>query len=336
MGNVRYRVDRADQTRIVQNLFQKVKEFYLFPEQVDDLCSQVMEQLASADYADINDGEFFAYALTTYIQAITRDEHFWVKFHSDVLPDQGGSMRNNPDWIESQRLLAEQDNYGFHKVERLPGNIGYVDIHYFHRTDWSGNLATAAMNFIANMNALIIDLRKCLGGYPDMVNLVSSYLFGEQPVHFDSVYWRDQNQPQEFWTLDDIPGKRFVDKPVFLLISKTTFSAGEGFAYGLQAQQRAVLVGEKTDGGAHLVASFTLHPHFEASIPIGRSINPVTKKNWQGCGVIPDFEVPEDQSFDLAYRLALEAVLNHAGRENSKSFEALVAEAKLAYEVLNK
>ena len=153
--------------------------------------------------------------------------------------------------MDEQSQKAKLDNYGMHKVERLPGNVGYIELRQFHNTEWGGDTAVAAMNFLANASALIIDLRNCLGGNPGMVALVSSYIYGEEPVHLNSIYWRNDDATQQYWTLPYIPGKRFGDKPVDVLISKTTFSGGEEFAYNLKNRQRATLVSETTGGGAH-------------------------------------------------------------------------------------
>ena len=100
------------------------------------------------------------------------------------------------------------------------------------------------MNFIANTNALIIDIRKCGGGNPGMVALVSSYLFDGEPIHLNNLYWRDEDFTQQYWTLPYVPGNRFVDKPVYVLISSFTFSAGEEFSYNLKHLERATLIGE--------------------------------------------------------------------------------------------
>ena len=76
-----------------------------------------------------------------------------------------------------------------------------------------------------------------------MVVLISSYLFGEETVHLNSIYWHDEDKTQQYWTMPYIPGKRSYDKPVYVLISKVTFSGGEEFAYNLKSRQRATLEG---------------------------------------------------------------------------------------------
>jgi hypothetical protein len=292
---------------VLRDLSEKLRAVYVFPDLAEQVCLHLQRQFEAGKYAPLKKGNYLALALTMDMQEIAHDEHLWIRWHAETLPEDDRQLRLNPDWQAQRRLEARQENYGFHRVDWLPGQVGYLDIRYFHRAEWGRDTAVAALRFLANAQALIFDLRQCQGGYPDMLALVSSYLFGSQPVHLDSIYWRDEDRTQEVWTLVDVPGERFINQPVYVLISKETFSAGEAFAYNLHALQRATLIGEGTGGGAHPGASYRIHSHFEAFIPIGRSINPTTGTNWEGCGVTPDIPVPADQALELACKLALEA-----------------------------
>ena len=323
-------IDSTTHTELVRSLSEKLKACYIFPDIAEEICTRLQKHHADGEYADITDGEFLAFALTMHLQEVNHDEHLWVRWHPEPLPDDDRPLRYNPEWVAERQQEARLGNYGLHKVERLPGNVGYLDIHYFHRPAWGGDTAVAAMNFLANVNALIIDLRKCTGGYPGMVALISSYLFGEESVHLGSIYWREEDVTQQYWTLPYVPGKRFADKPVYILTSKTTFSAGEGFAYDMRSRQRATLIGEKTDGGAHPGASYRLHSHFEVFIPVGRAINPVSEANWEGSGVTPDVLVPQEQAFKVAYNMALQSVIAGLGEAPSGALKALAEEAQAA------
>ncbi len=146
-----------------------------------------------------------------------------------------------------------------------------------------------------------------------MIALVSSYIFGEESIHINSVYWRDEDTTQQFWTLPYLPGRRFISQPVYILISRNTFSGGEEFTDILQSRHRATIIGENTDGGAHPGASYRIHPHFEVFIPIGRAMNPITGTNWEGTGIVPGIMVAQEQAFDVAYHLALETILAMLG-----------------------
>jgi C-terminal processing protease CtpA/Prc len=106
-----------------------------------------------------------------------------------------------------------------------------------------------------------------------------------------------------------VPGRRFgPDKPVYVLISRKTFSAAEAFAYDLKALKRVTVVGERSGGGAHPFEYRRVHPHFVLSLAEGRSINPITGGNWQGTGVEPDVAVPGERALEAALELARGAV----------------------------
>jgi len=318
---------------VIQILSEKLRAYYIFPDMTEKICNGLQKHFDDGDYNDITEDEFFAYALTTHMQEICHDEHLWVKWHSGPLPDEE-ALRLSKEWDDEQRLQAKLNNYGFYKVERMAGNVGYLDIRYFHRPSWGGDIAVAAMNFLANMSAIIIDLRKCLGGYPGMISLISSYLLSEEPVQLGSIYWQDDGATQQYWTLPYVPGQKLEDKPLYILVSKETFSAAEGFAYDMQACKRGIIIGEQTDGGAHPGASYRLNEHFEAFIPIGCLTHPITKQNWEGLGVTPDILASSEQALIIAHKMVLESIIETDGNPSSGSLKDLLAEARMAHKEL--
>jgi hypothetical protein len=151
---------------IIQAVIAKLRRHYIFPDVAEKICQNLAGHLQSGSYEGISEGEFLAYALTTHLQEINQDQHLWVRWHSDHLPEFEGPLYQDPLWIEEQRQAAERENYGFHKAEILAGNVGCLDIHKFHRAEWGGDTAVAALQFLADASALIIDLRQCEGGGP--------------------------------------------------------------------------------------------------------------------------------------------------------------------------
>jgi C-terminal processing protease CtpA/Prc len=161
------------------------------------------------------------------------------------------------------------------------------------------------MTFLANTDALIFDLRQNGGGDPEMVALISSYLFGDKPVHLNSLYWRKGDRTEDFYTKPNLVNKKFGDKDVYVLTSNYTFSGAEEFSYNLKNLKRATIVGETTGGGANPGGMFRLSEHFGAFIPTGRAVSPITKTNWEGTGVEPDVKAPKEQALKIAYLMAL-------------------------------
>lgn len=330
MDTTQFVIDTNTHTKIIQSLSEKLKAYYVFPDIAEQISIRLQKHLQGGEYTDITEGERFSKILTEHIQEVNQDKHLIVRWYPEPLPACEGPMQQNQAWLEERRQIAKLDNYGLHKVERLPGNVGYLDIREFYNSSWAGDTAVAAMIFLANTNVLIVDLRKCRGGDPDTVALVSSYLFGEERVHLNSLYWREEDVTQQYWTLPYVPGKRFGDKPVYALTSKDTFSGGEEFAYNLKTRQRATLIGEATGGGAHPGSPYRLHPHFEVFIPNGRAINPITGTNWEGSGVTPDIQIHQEQALKVAYSMALKSIIGSLGESPSRPFKALAEEAQAA------
>ena len=199
----------------------------------------------------------------------------------------------------------ERENCGFEKVERLDNNIGYVKFNYFGPPEVCGTTASAAMNFLGNVDAVIFDLRSNGGGDPKMVAYLSSYLFNER-THLNDLWERKTNKTTQYWTRPDVPGKKLAGKPVYVLTSKGTFSGAEEFSYNLKNLKRGTIVGETTGGGAHPTDGHRVEDHFLVAVPFARAVSPITKTNWEGKGVEPDIKVPSAQALDKAKMLAIE------------------------------
>jgi Peptidase family S41/N-terminal domain of Peptidase_S41 in eukaryotic IRBP len=212
------------------------------------------------------------------------------------------------------RQRARLDNFGIRRLERLDGNIGYLDLRRVASPESAGPAVAAAMELVAGTYALIIDLQRNGGGSPHGVALWCSYLFPEGPTHFNDIFDAGTGETRQFWSYPYLPGSRYLDRPVYLLTSSRTFSGAEDFCYTLQSLGRAEIIGETTGGGAHLTRPFRISAAVHIGVPHARSVNPVTGTNWQGTGVVPDTPTPADQAYDVAYAKALHHVLETCDR----------------------
>lgn len=296
-------IDAATRAKVIDGAIAKLNESYVFPEIAQKMEQAVRERQKKGEYDAITDGDAFASKLTEHLREVSKDKHLGVHYSPAPLPERPPGQ--NLEMMARFRKDMEKANCGFDKVERLAQNIGYVKFNMFAHPDICGPTITAAMNFLANVDALIIDLRQNGGGDPKTVALISSYLF-DQSTHLNDLYNRKEDSTTQYWTLPYVPGKRLASQPVFVLTARRTFSGAEEFSYNLKNLKRATIVGETTGGGAHPVSGHRIDDHFSIGVPFARAINPISKTNWEGTGVEPDVRVPAAEALETAIKLAAE------------------------------
>ncbi len=317
---------------VVDRLSAELERGYVFPRVAEDLEFELRERLKAGDYDKAADSYAFAALLTDTLREVSSDKHLAVRFSPEPIPEHVREEREpTPEEVEERRREAAFENFGVEAVQRLAGNVGYLDFRAFQHPEIAGPSVHAALALLANSEALIIDLRENGGGSPEMVRLLSSYLFGPTPVHLNSLYFRPTDTTEEFWTLAELPGPRLAGKDVYVLTSSYTFSAAEEFAYNLQCLERATIVGQTTGGGAHPGGMVRLTEHFSAFVPSGRAINPITKTNWEGVGVKPDVECDVGSARARAHTLALERlVAKEKDADRRRRFENALGMAQVA------
>ncbi|HEX6903100.1 MAG TPA: S41 family peptidase [Thermoanaerobaculia bacterium] len=312
-------VNAQDRAAIIDDLTAALNEIYVFPETAKKMEEHVRRQLKSGAYDRLDSLEAFTQKLTEDLQSVSHDLHLRVSWNPEPPPSEAGG----PTPEERQARFAAQlrrDNYCFRKVERLPGNVGYLKLDCFAQADLAGGAAVAAMGFLSGSDALIFDLRDNGGGAPSMIQLLTSYLVSGEPTHLNSFYVRKGDRTEQFWTSPWVPGTRMPDVPVFVLTSGRTFSAAEEFTYNLKNMKRATIVGETTGGGAHPVDGHRVKGYpVVMSLPFGRAVNPITGTNWEGTGIEPDVKVPAPEALEAAHARALTAVAEKATDPEHKS-----------------
>ncbi|HEX5418597.1 MAG TPA: S41 family peptidase [Gammaproteobacteria bacterium] len=292
-------IDAAMRDSVIDGVIAKLRERYVDAQTAKAMADALQRHRKAGEYDEITSGPEFAQRLTADLREVSHDLHLRVSFSPVANPKRPADFRPNPAANEQLRRQMARVNCGFEQVDILPGNVGYLKFSMFANPEVCGATATAAMNFLATVDALIIDLRDNGGGSPEMVDYVASYLFAAR-THLNDLYDRPDDTTQQWWTLPYVPGERLAKQPVYVLTSKRTFSGAEEFTYDLQSLGRATVVGETTGGGAHLVRGEWINEQFTIGVPFASAVNPVTKTNWEGTGVKPDVEVPADEALDKA------------------------------------
>lgn len=307
---------------VVKGVGKLMTDHYIFPETAKKMEDHLNQQLKDGKYDSINDVDELARVLTEDLRSISKDKHIRVNYSPEAVKSIRASESKSEEERERERkehLDREiQRNFGFQKLEILEGNIGYLDLTGFSGLHEAAETIVAAMNFLANSNAVIIDLRNNGGGSPFTIQIISSYFLREY-THLNSFEWRGDDTIKQFWTLPYVPGKKMYDTDLYILTSNHTFSAAEEFTYNLKNLMRATIVGETTGGGAHPGGSQIVNDYFTVWVPRGRAINPITKTNWEGKGIEPDISVPKEKALDKAHYTALEKLLAKTDNSAKKS-----------------
>ena len=311
-------INPATRTKVIEAILSRLNESYVLPEIAVRMEQSIRARMREGGYDKISSSALLAQTLTAHLAEIAKDKHLGVGFSYNAIPISSEQKEPSPEDRERFRRIASSMNFGFEKVELLNGNIGYMELDGFVTAELGAETAIAAMQFLANTDALIIDLRYNGGGVPGTAQLIISYLFSETPVHYHSIYWRQGNRTEQFWTLPYVPGRRYVGKPVYILMGKRTLSAPESFAYSLQAQKRVTVVGEVSAGGANPGREFRVNEHFQVFVPTGRAVNPVTRTNWEGTGIKPDIETTFAHALKTAHLAALRKLLETSTSERKK------------------
>ena len=302
-------VDSAMRSEAIDMLVATLNGRYIFPDKARQIEAVLRQRQKEGKYDAMTDGEQLAQQLTADVQGVAPDKHMVVGFDPGLsLPDDNGAgpppetkahweRRNNVVVRAIMRHMAQRD---VEDVQRLAPNIGYLKITSFPPPFLVAKKYAAAMNELADTDGLIVDLRFNRGGGPPSVALLTSY-FVDKRTHVSDVWDRVSGTTMQHWTEDKLDGKRYASKkPVFILVGPETMSAGEDFAYTMQALKRATVIGARTWGGANPARPYRLGDNFYAVVPARRTINPITKTNWDGVGVAPDIAATPDKALEVA------------------------------------
>lgn len=279
---------------------------YVYADKAEAMQTKIRGAADAGEYASMAKPRTLAKRLTRELFEVAGDKHLRVVYSASDLPPKPERDRS-PEEIEKFRKHAAGDNFGMPVAEVRGGSIGYLLVLGFLPPEVAADAVAETMSKLADADVLIIDLRQNGGGSPHGVALMTSYLFDSKPVHLNDIYNRSKNSTESFHTSPNVPGRKFgPKKPIFVLTSARTFSAGEEFAYNLKARKRATIVGETTGGGAHPTEFIRVSNHWAIALPNARAINPLTKTNWEGTGVTPDVEVAAADALEKALELAEE------------------------------
>jgi hypothetical protein len=320
-GQEKETISKPEKEALLKAVCERIEKIYAFTENIKKTCDFLKRNLKQGAYAKYTSPREFASRLNDDIEGITHDKHFGIVYD----PQQAAAMTeqagNNTAFYTPQLVRQyRRMNYGFKELKILEGNVGYLDLRDFFPLKWSADPAVAAMNFLANCDAVIIDLRYNGGGEDQTVTFLLSYFLdaSESTITFSTSYTRFDNSYYQSATWPYVPGKTLYRMPLYLLISKTSFSGAEAFAFHLKNQKRATLVGETTRGGANPVEIQEIGGKYVIYIPSSKSVSSLTASDWEGVGVKPDIEAEAAEALTVAHLEAIKTLAAKVGDEEEK------------------
>ena len=304
-------LSESDRAAIVQTLVAKINANYIEPEVAERVGRVIASKQAKGGYASATSAQALSEALAKDLREVSGDKHFGATVAEGFREFSSTSDAPSRAKIEERRELSARRGYEIQKIERLPGNVGYIELRAFGGPEYVGQAYTSAMQLMTGTEALILDLRRNGGGSPASVAYLMSHFFplGDRR-HLIDIYNRPENTTQQYWTVPTVAQR--YDKPVYVLTSARTFSGGEDFAYGMQAQKRGTLIGEITGGGSNPIGWYSVGNDIAVAIPTSRTTNFITKTNWEHVGVKPDIAVPAAQALQTAHVAILRNLLSSA------------------------
>jgi hypothetical protein len=304
-------VAQGEGRAIAEKLASELELNFVYPEHAKRYAAMLRSNLTTGRY-DQGSRIDLARRLTDDLQAVEKDGHLHVELRE---PERQGGADSGPPpgappLIQSAREIA-------------PG-IAYIRFTVFAGSD---DEVVAVRKFMADnkeAKTLIFDLRNHHGGGIDEMNEIFPYLFAAKtPLVIlevpRSTFDRQGSPFGEGATLETAKDDRFVrtthfaipnditslrDAKVYLLVSNATGSAAEHFSLAFKSTGRATLIGEATAGANHFGGPSPLNDHFAVWMPVGRTYDIKTGKDWEGTGVAPDIEVDPKQALVVALEKA--------------------------------
>src|SRR4051794_1419847 len=135
-------ISAAARRQLVERVLQAFTDRYVFPELAARVAIAIRERAVRGEYDSISDAQAFAERLTADLRAACQDQHVLVYFSADPRPLW---LDGEPPADELERLarVGAVQNYGFRRVERLGGNVGYLEVQAFFAATDAGAAATA-------------------------------------------------------------------------------------------------------------------------------------------------------------------------------------------------
>lgn len=279
----------------IESIINTLKKDYIFPEKVSAITVELKRDIVVRKLLAINETSEFTQALSLLLRRVSGDEYLNVSENNHLIK-LGKQTSITP--------LEHIENWGIDDIEILSEKIAYLKINHFYRHENAKLKIASAFAYFSNTRAMILDLRAAEGESLEIAQYIMSY-FIETNTLLSEIKYDRQNQTEALLSFAVVNSEPFKnDYPLYILTSPFMSSTAEFLSYTAQHLDKAVIVGTKTLGISYILSTKKINEQMNIDMPIALFINPKTKTNWEGEGVVPDFYIEQKQSLDEALKLA--------------------------------
>lgn len=307
--------DPAEARRTVERVAGLLESRYVDPGTGARYAAALRRGLADGRYTALASYPALAERLTADLQAVSRDGHLSVR-----PPRRPGGADRAQAAVPPPAEIAP----GITDARWLDGRVALIAFSHFSDDPAASAVLSRFLVEHRDARALVIDARSHRGGGFAALAMLGDALFpAERPLLAMDVAAGvvAENGPlippspelraapgpaglvrNVHWAVPARAVAPLGTVPVYYLTSHRTYSAAEHLAMALKVTGRAVLIGETTGGGNHFGGTEDVGAGLEMFVPIGRTSDPASNRDWEGVGVSPDVAVPADQALDEALR----------------------------------
>lgn len=314
-------VKDQDADSIVHLLSNRLEAEYPFPDISARYKRFLLTRLRNGAYKNLSEAAL-AEKLTADLRSVHKDRHLVVRRDEDAFiaattPADTAGTKNT-----TAETLSYEGNYGFDKVEiDRYYSIAYISVPGpWYSVPEAYSAASSVMNLATGSKYIIIDVRLNGGGSGAIGRFLASYFYPEGAEQYYLYgFHKDKNRDEQEWTFPFVPGKTAPNAKLYILTSRSTGSAAEGFAFALQQLKRGIVVGDTTAGAGIAGSLLPLKCNLMFFLPVKMIVAPHTTKGWEGTGVVPDIATGKDDALAYARKIILKDLLEQEKDEHKKA-----------------
>ena len=287
----------------IQNIAKQIAANYIYPEKGGQIASHIQTANFKGMFDKAATWKDFDELVTAELKKFSQDEHLYVKYDPAVVKElkDPEKLAEGKGHVNSE---ASAPSSMIQESKVLEGNVGYLKIPIINIKKSNMNELYDAMKKMQGTKALIIDLRDNGGGGSDL-----------GPV-FESFFLPDGTPTLQFITRDGylrtdstvtwLKEKKY-ENPVYILVNRKTASAAEAFAFVLQQNRRAKIVGERSAGASYMNSWYAVNDENFVSVSTAAPSLAGRDMSWEVTGLQPDIKVKKGDALEAAVREAVKS-----------------------------